>query len=121
MLPKKSEMVVMFDHGLILERVNINQEMKHDRSCSRSHCYNNKLKSNRYVVIHDKFYLISHHSAESCDDICQHFFVGVAEVRRAVSIVDCGGDVELFAHRKRRNLGNLPKRRKRGIQVSPRC
>jgi hypothetical protein len=39
----------------------------------------------------------------------------VTEVRRTVSVVDCGGDVELFAHRKLRNLGDFVERRKRGI------
>ena len=35
------------------------------------------------------------------DDIGQHLFVGVADVRRTVGVVDRGGDVKRFGHRAR--------------------
>src|SRR5450432_1195874 len=36
------------------------------------------------------------------DDIGEHLLVGMANVRRAVGVVDRGGDVERFGHRARR-------------------
>jgi hypothetical protein len=42
--------------------------------------------------------LVAEAAARAGDDIGEDLFIGVAEVRGAVDVIDRGGDVELFAH-----------------------
>ena len=49
----------------------------------------------------EKLDLIPHQTTVARDNVGQHFFVGMAEVRRAICVVDCGGDIGLLAHRHR--------------------
>jgi len=49
------------------------------------------------VLVHagEKKHVVTHEPAEARDDIGEHFFAGVTEMRGAIEIIDGGGDVEI--------------------------
>ena len=48
------------------------------------------------VLVHarEEIHLVAHHPAEPGNDVSQHLFIGVAEVRGPIYVVDGGGEVE---------------------------